>query len=97
MHACPLCGSADATCGGPSTAVPIDAVAEIDETEHTMADEHEMVMVQVQPGDVRKVARGDLDRFMDVHTGATVMDEGAESKAIDGPPATKARRRSRSK
>jgi hypothetical protein len=98
---CPICGEANATCGGPSHSRPIDQpIAETSEVP-TVA-EREMVMVHVDDGTDRgqdfKYERKDAEKLLAMNPNARIVgddaaaeDDGAESKAVEKAPANKAR------
>lgn len=64
-----------------------------------MSDQNEMVMVEMKPGDVRRVNPRDLDQFLAANPGAKAMGDQAEeaapadpeAKAVEKAPANKAR------
>jgi hypothetical protein len=110
MHSCPICGEANATCGGPTT------VRAIDETitrETNMADnDMEMVTVHVDDGTTRGhdrvFTRKDAAKFMEHTPNAQIMEPEApaeeempadepEAKMMDGPAENKAKKPAASK
>lgn len=55
-----------------------------------MAEGSEMIMVEIKPGDVRRVNPRDLDAFMAANPGAKNLSEAkSKSKAVKGPAENK--------
>ncbi len=102
MHACPICGAAHATCGGPTMSTPIDGeetvVVSMPRKGTVRTDPPDMVRVQLKENDIRSYRRADVEEALKSTPGAFILgqgpDDAGEHEAAPPDPSTARGRRS---